>query len=252
MSKLIILGTSNAIPSSEHENTHMVLVGKDRTVLIDCPGNPIVRLEKAGVDLNQISDLILTHFHPDHVSAAPLLLLDMWLVGRKTPLHIYGLQYTLDRFEQLMGFYGWQYWPNFYPVEFHRLPAEELTEVLACPEFRLLASPVNHVLPTIGLRFEFNHQGKIMAYSCDPEPCEQVLRLAAGADVLIHEAAGAGRGHSSAEQAGTIARQAEVARLLLIHYPTGKFATGDPTAEARTAFPGDVAMAQDFMELDFG
>lgn len=252
MSKVIILGTSNAIPSAEHENTHMVIVGSQRTVLVDCPGNPIVRLERAGIELGQITDVVLTHFHPDHVSGAPLLLLDMWLEGRKDVLHLYGLEYTLDHLEALMGFHGWKHWPNFFPVEFHRLPAEELTEVLTCPDFRVRASPVNHVMPTIGLRFEFDHEGKTMAYSCDTEPCQQVVRLAAGADVLIHEAAGAGRGHSSPEQAGAIARQAEVARLLLIHYPTGKHAAGDPAAEARKSFPGEVGLAQDFMQLDFG
>ncbi len=251
MSKVIILGTSNAIPSAEHENTHMAIVGEERTVLVDCVGDPIVRLEKAGIELNQITDLVLTHFHPDHVSGAPLLLLDMWLEGRRKPLRLHGLQYTLDRLEDLMGFYGWKFWPDFYPVEFHRVPADEMTEVLTCADFRVLASPVHHVLPTIGLRFEFDHTHQTMTYSCDTEPCDEVVRLAAGADLLIHEAAGAARGHSSAEQAGAIARQAEVARLLLIHYPTGKHASGDPAAEARKTFPGDVGLAQDFMELDF-
>lgn len=252
MSKVIILGTSNAIPSAEHENTHMAIVGEERTVLVDCVSNPIVRLEKAGIELDQITDLVLTHFHPDHVSGAPLLLLDMWLAGRRKPLRLHGLEYTLDRLEDLMGFYGWKFWPDFYPVEFHRVPGEEMTEVLTCADFRVLASPVRHVLPTIGLRFEFDHTHRTMAYSCDTEPCDEVVRLAAGVDILIHEAAGEALGHSSAEQAGSIARQAEVARLLLIHYPTGKYASGDPAAEARRTFPGDVGLAQDFMELDFG
>ncbi len=251
MPKVIILGTSNAIATPDHENTHMVVVGRQRTVLIDCVSSPVVRLEKAGIDLHQITDLVLTHFHPDHVSGAPLLLLDMWLAGRRKPLHIHGLAYTLDRLQDLMGFYGWEHWPDFFPIDFHRLPAQELTEVLDCPDFRVLATPVKHVLPTIGLRFEFDHAGSTMAYSCDTEPCQEVVRLAAGANVLIHEAAGQARGHSSPEQAGTIARQAEVARLLLIHYPTGKYASGDPVAEARKTFPGDVGLAQDFMELDF-
>ncbi len=44
MPKLIFLGTSNAIPAMDHENTHMVLVGSDRVVLIDTGHNPIIRL----------------------------------------------------------------------------------------------------------------------------------------------------------------------------------------------------------------
>jgi ribonuclease Z len=77
------------------------------------------------------------------------------------------------------------------------------------------------------------------------------VRLSEGADVLIHEAAGESMGHSSAQQAGEIARRAEVGRLLLIHYPTGKYAKGDLVAEAHSAFPGEVALAKDFMVLDF-
>ncbi len=50
MAKLIFLGTSNAIPDENHENTHMVVVGKQRIVLIDCVNSAILRLQKVGVD----------------------------------------------------------------------------------------------------------------------------------------------------------------------------------------------------------
>jgi ribonuclease BN (tRNA processing enzyme) len=70
------------------------------------------------------------------------------------------------------------------------------------------------------------------------------VRLSEGADVLIHEATGKSAGHSSA-------KQAEVGRLYLIHYPTGKFAKGDLVAEAQTTFHGAIALAKDFMTLDF-
>ncbi len=251
MSRVIILGSSNAIPSMEHENTHMVVVGKERTVLVDCVSNPILRLEKAGLDFNELTDLILTHFHPDHVSGVPLLLMDMWLMGRRKPLNVYGLHHTLDRVESLMSSYGWAEWPNFFPVSFCRLPGQEMTPVLECPDFRIFCSPVRHLLPTVGLRFEFNHNNKTMAYSCDTEPCAQVVRLAQGVDVLIHEAAGAARGHSSAEQAGEIASRSEAGALYLIHYPTGKYATGDAVQEAARKYQGPVKLAEDFMVLDF-
>jgi ribonuclease Z len=126
-----------------------------------------------------------------------------------------------------------------------------MTSVIDCQDFRIFSSPVRHLLPTIGLRFEFNHANKIMAYSCDTEPCAQVVRLAEGADTLIHEAAGASRGHSSAAQAGEIASQAEVGKLYLIHYPTGKNETADLVAEAHMRYQGPVSLAEDFMELDF-
>jgi ribonuclease Z len=251
MTKLVFLGSSNAVPSENHENTHMALVGDKSTLLIDCPGNPVIRLPKAGIEFDQINDLILTHFHPDHVGGVPLLLMDMWLLGRRHPLNIYGLAHTLERIENLMIAFGWKHWPNFYPVHFHNLPEEELTPVLETEEFRVFASPVRHLIPTIGLRVEFLDTGKNLAYSCDTEPCAEVVRLGSGVDVLVHEAAGASRGHTSARQAGEIAQRAEASNLYLIHYDTYHGVQDSLLEEARETFSGKVALASDFMEVPF-
>ena len=251
MPKVIILGSSNAVPTMGSENTHMVIVGDERVLLVDSVSNPILRLEQAGLDCNDLTDIITTHFHPDHVSGIPLLLMDMWLMGRQKPLDIYGLHYTLDRLEGLMGFYNWSEWPNFFPVVFHRLPSREMAPVLDCSDFVVHASPVHHMIPNIGLRIEFKLSQKTMVYSCDTEPCDEVVRLSEGADVLIHEATGESPGHSSAKQAGEIAQKAEVGELYLIHYPTGKYAKSDLIAEAHTVFSGDVTLAKDFMILNF-
>jgi ribonuclease Z len=251
MPKLIILGSSNAVADETHENTHMVLQGSERTILIDCVNNPILRLRRVGVDFNALTDLILTHFHPDHVSGVPLLLMNMWLLGRRRPLDIYGLSHTLERVEDLMGFYDWATWPNFFPVAFHRLPQEAKTLLLESTEFRVTASPVCHLLPTIGLRIEMLPSGKALAYSCDTEPCPQVVDLAAGVDLLIHEASGASPGHTPAAQAGRIAREAAAKALCLIHYPTGSFETQSLVPLAQQNFSGEVFLAQDWMEIEF-
>lgn len=249
MPKIVILGSSNAIPDPQHENTHLLVVSEERTVMIDCAANPILRLQQAGIDVHALSDLILTHFHPDHVSGVPLLLMNMWLMGHRRQLNVYGLHHTLDRIEKLMGFYNWSEWPDFFPVAFYRLPAGEMTTVIDDTNLQIFSSPVRHLLPTIGLRIEFKSVQKVVAYSCDTEPCAQVIRLAEGADVLLHEASGAQSGHSSAAQAGDIARQAEVGELYLIHYPTGSYQTGDLLAEARQRYNGPVKLATDFMVI---
>ena len=247
MPKLVVLGCAHAIPDENHENTHLALIGEHRRVLIDCVGNPVVRLKQAGVDINSLTDLFLTHFHPDHVSGVPSLLMSMWLLGRRTPLDIYGLHYTLDRIEKLMGFYEWDQWPDFFPTVFHRLPSEQMTLALDCDEFRIFTSPVNHLIPTVGLRIEATQSKRVLAYSCDTEPCEAVVELAAGAEILIHEATGEHQGHSSASQAGGVAAQAEVRDLYLIHYdPQAK----DLIGMAKKEFPGPIFLAEDFMEIN--
>lgn len=251
MPKLIILGSSNSIPDENHDNTHMVLIGNNSTVLVDCANNPLLRLKKVGVDFNQLTEIILTHFHPDHVSGIPLLLMDMWLLGRKRPLQIYGLKYTLDRMEDLMGFYGWATWPKFFPVTFNQLPDSENVLVINNEEFMVHSSLVHHMIPCIGLRMENKSNGKVVAYSSDTEPCHQVVRLAEKADVLIHEAAGKVRGHSSASQAGEIAKKAKVKELILIHYPTGENSTNQLIPDAKLNFDGKVILAEDFLTLNF-
>ena len=52
MAKLKILGTSSAVPHEDHLNTHFILEGENNTVLIDCIGNQTIRLERAGIVLD--------------------------------------------------------------------------------------------------------------------------------------------------------------------------------------------------------
>jgi len=251
MPKLIFLGTSNAIPDESHENTHMAVVGEDHFLLIDCVNNPIVRMKQAGLNIHELTDLLLTHFHPDHVSGVPSLLMNSWLLGRTNPLNIYGLESTVERMGKMMEFYEWDSWPNFFPVSFHKVPNKELASVLDNKDFRVFSSPVHHMVPAIGLRIEFHASGQVAAYSCDTEPCQEVVRLGRAADVLVHEATGASFGHTSAAQAGEVASQAGAKKLYLIHYRTGGFDPRSLVEEARSTFSGQVCLAEDFMELDF-
>ncbi len=251
MGKITVLGSASAVPDEQHENTHFLLQADERNILIDCAGNPIQRLSRVGVDPDSITDIILTHFHPDHVSGVPMLLMGMWLLGRQAAIHIYGLDETVERMEAMMDLYYWKNWPDFYPVHFHGVAEEENSVVLVTDGLRIFASPVRHLIPTIGLRIEFPKIGKRMAYSCDTQPCPSVVRLAEGVDVLFHEAGGPFVGHTSPLQAGEIARQAGAKSLYLIHYPIRGEETGNFVADAKKLFDGPVYLAEDLMTLEF-
>jgi ribonuclease Z len=251
MAKIIILGSSNAIADETHENAYLIIVGRMRKVLVDSPHNPILRLKKVGIGFRDITDLVLTHFHPDHVSGIPLLLMDMWLRGRKRPLNIYGLPHALNRLENLMDAFSWENWPDFFPVKFKRLPPKGINPLLDCEDFSISASQVCHMIPTIGLRVEFKASKRVVTYSCDTAPCQEVIDLAQNADVLIHEASGAFMGHTSAAQAADVATKAGAKELYLIHYPTGDFWQGNLLRDARSRFAGKVALAEDLMTFDF-
>jgi ribonuclease Z len=249
MPELVILGSGAAIPSAQHHNTYMALVDPEGVILIDCSGTPTLRLEQAGITLDQITDIILTHFHPDHVGGLPLLLMNMWLAGRKKALRIYGLHHTLERVEDLMGFYHWEDWPQFFPVAFHRLPEQEAIAVLNRKGVAISCSPVCHIVPTIGLRMEFDDGRFSVSYSSDTEPCQSVRTLASGVDILIHEATGASVGHSTAAQAVEVATQAGVAELYLIHYPPDDKQHLNQITGGQYGFAGRIMLAQDLMRI---
>jgi ribonuclease Z len=251
MPKVVVLGSSNAIPHKDHDNTHLVVVGNNRTMLIDCGSNPLIRLAQVNIGFEDVTDLILTHFHADHVSGVPLYLMNMWLLGRQRDLNIYGLDYTIDRLEKLMDLHSWSTWSNLFQVNIHRIPEQEMTPVFKGEEWNVFASPVHHLIPNIGLRIEFTKTQKVFSYSGDTEPCPEVVLLAKGADLLLHEAAGASQGHSSAYQAGKIATEADAKSLYLIHYPTGQHSAQSLVSEAGKSFNSRVTLAKDFMELDF-
>lgn len=251
MAKLIFLGTADAIPDEDHENTHLAILGDERKILVDCPGTPVVRLHKAGIEILKITDLFITHFHPDHVNGIPNFLLNSWLLKRKGLLNIYGNKDVIQHTNQLMDLFKWRDWENFFPIDFHTLPDDEMVSVFESREFNVYSSPVHHVIPNNGIRVEFSSSGKVLVYSSDTEPCDEVVRLAVGADVLIHEAAGTGKGHTSAREAGRIAKRAGVERLFLIHYSNRLKDIQSLVAEAEEIFPGPVKLAKDLMELEF-
>lgn len=251
MAKLIFLGTAAAVADTKHENTHLAIVTENRLLLIDCPGNPVVRMQQVGFNLtNRLTDLLLTHFHPDHVSGFPLLLQTLWLLGRSEPLHVYGLDFTIHQAQRLFNLYDWETWTDLFPLVYHNIPEEEMYMALDTNELRLYTSPASHYLPTLASRVELASGQFSVAYSCDTRPCQAVTRLAEGVDILIHEATGAHTGHSSAAQAGEVARQAGAKSLYLIHYPVWE---SDPTPlvrDAKAEFDGEVHLAQDYQVVN--
>jgi ribonuclease Z len=254
MARLIILGSAAIVPDIEHDNSHMVLQGEESVVLIDCGSNPIARLRKVGIHHDQLTDMILTHFHPDHVLGVPILLNNMWLLGRRRALRVYGLHHCLNRVEDMMLMFTWDEWPDFFPVAFHKILQRGGQLLLENNDFRITSWPVRHYVPTIGLRVENKRSGFVTAYSCDTAPTGTLLELGRNADLFIHEAAGDdGIGHSSARQAGEIAAEAGAKRLMLIHYEVfgreGPVDTSHLLEEAQAVFDGPVAIAEDFMTV---
>ena len=128
------------------------------------------------------------------------------------------------------------------------------------------------VFPAFGFRFD-TPDGSVV-FSGDTGPCENVVTLARGADVLVHEVIDVDRlservdrlpnaeavrnhlagSHSSPEQVGAIATQAGVRTLVLSHLVPGDL---DPTVEeweaaVRPHFAGEVVCGIDLDEFALG
>lgn len=254
MAQIVILGSAAAVNDAQHDYTHFLLQGEEDTpILVDAGSNPLGKIKNLGVDDESLQDVILTHFHPDHVAGIPNMMMMMWLLGRKAPLRIYGLHHCLNRIEDTMEAYGWQEWPNFFPISFQRISQRNDAALLENKDFRIRAFPVRHYdVPTIGMRVENKHNGRVLAYSCDTMYFPGLLEIAADADILIHEAAGDdGFGHSSARQAGEVAQQAGAKALYLIHYQVWNADPAPLVDEAAAKFDGPVYLCKDYDEIAF-
>jgi ribonuclease Z len=147
--------------------------------------------------------------------------------------------------------FAWDTWPDFFPVPPHRVLERSGAPVLENDDFRITAFPTRHFIPTIGLRIENKRSGRVLAYSCDTEPISAIVDLARNADILIHEAAGEGFGHSSARQAGEIASKAGAKALYLIHYQVWNTDPAPLVDEAAQTFSGPIALCRDYDEYEF-
>jgi ribonuclease Z len=229
----------------------LAIEGQQGFFLVDCGGNPLLRIQLANLKLDRFLGLILTHFHPDHVATVPILLMDTWLLGREAPLPIYGLDDVVERYHKLMDLFRRDEWPGFFETPCQIVQEKLGALVLENDDFLITAAPVDHVVPNMGLRIESKRSGGVVAYSSDTAPCDTVVELAQDADILIHEAAEPTPGHSSAAQAGEIAHRAGAGRLVLVHYRPAPHKYTRWLEDAAQAFGGPVELGQDLKVYEF-
>ncbi len=255
MPHVILLGTGAALSDANRENTYLVVRGQHTSILIDCAGSPTQRLQRIGVPLEQVDHIIATHHHPDHIYGLSVLLMDLWLHGRKNVLHLYGLDESLSAIKSIMHAFEWERWREhgFYPVEFHVIPNQPSEWNIPSAEFTISSAPTQHLIPTIAVRIASVASKRAIVYSSDTMVCDEVALLAKGAEILFHESTTVHEslvGHSSAAQAGVQARRADAKRLVLVHLPPG----GDVSALASAAgstYGRPVVVGADFDQFEF-
>ena len=250
MGEVVVLGSACALPSAERENTYLAVRGNNGAILIDCGGGPIRRLRQAGIDPTELQCMIATHHHPDHIYGVPALILGMWMMGRTRGLDIYGPLKAVSAVASLLDVLDTRDWPGLFGTTFHAVQLTERFLLLETDDFVICATPVAHMVACIALRFESKKTGRVMVYSSDTEPCDSLVRLGEGADLLLHEATGVEKGHSSPAQAGTVAQAMGAKRLILLHLPSvGEERDWQRAAERE--FSGPVGIAHDLDVFSF-
>lgn len=87
--KLTITGSGSGKPTAGKNLSSLLLQNKEQLFLIDC-GEPAARiLAERSLDSNQISAIIITHFHPDHSSGIYMVLQLLHIKKRRKNLRIY-------------------------------------------------------------------------------------------------------------------------------------------------------------------
>ncbi len=247
-SRLILLGSASSVPSITRDNTCLVWHGPAMAVLLDCGGSPLQKLQRADVPLADLYHVILTHRHADHLYGLPALLQGLWLCQRREALSIWGPAEALDAARRIMDAVGWAGWAGMFPVIWHPVTAPGQETLFTEPGLTVRVAPGAHSVPSLAVRLEDHRTGGVAVYSSDTEPCAAIVTLARGADLLVHEAtflSAAPAGHSTAAQAGQVAQQAGVGRLVLAHISPWQ---DDPEAlrrSAQAAFAGPVDVGQD-------
>jgi ribonuclease Z len=219
MATLHLLGTGSANSTPDRTTTMLAVHQNGSTMLIDCGGDVIQRLLAADVPLDSIEGMIVTHEHPDHVSGFPLFIEKLWLAERDRPIAVYGIRPAIAQARRCWDAFNTSMWTGIPPIIWTEVDHRDHAPVLSDANWTITASPGVHGAPVVGLRIECRASGGIVTYSCDTEPCDSIQNLASGATLLVHEANGEGKGHTSAAQAARVARTAGAERLVLVHLP---------------------------------
>jgi ribonuclease BN (tRNA processing enzyme) len=278
--RLILLGTAGGPrPGLLRHAPAQVIIAGGTPYVIDCGNGVAWQLVRAGVVLNRLRHVFLTHQHSDHNADYGNLLLLAWSVGLATPVDTYGPP-PIDKMTRLfleLNDYDIQTRikdegrPPLAPL-IHVHEFSQPGVVLDDGTVKVTAALVDHppVVPAFAYRFDAADRSIVI--SGDTAPCDRLVALARGADLLVHEALylpavdallarvpNAVRlrehllaSHTTVEDAAKIAAAAGVKTLVLSHLvPADDPEVTDALliAAAQPHFAGRIVVGQDLMAL---
>ncbi len=251
--KITILGTGTATPVLKRNASGLVVAAARSLILIDLGPGTLRRMCEAGVDFKTIDLILVTHFHPDHVSdLAPFLFASNYAYGpfRKEPFFLIGPTGLERLYAGLMGMYGHWIIPTGERLSIKELHSQA-ADFFVSGDLMIRSVPAAHSHPALSYRLEA--EGSSLTVSGDTDMSENLVELARGTDVLICECSMPDgskiSGHLTPSEAGISAQRAEAKKLVLTHfYPPCDDV--DVVRQASKTFSGEIIRAEDLMVLD--
>jgi ribonuclease BN (tRNA processing enzyme) len=244
--QVTIVGWSGSFPGPDSPASCYLIDAGDFRMVLDL-GNGAVGALQRYTGLSDVDAICLSHLHSDH--CIDMLGYSVYQNyhpdGPRPRIPVYGPGGTQDRLARALG------------AE-HRGMADAFEFTTLAPgtieigPLRVTTGHMNHPVETFGFRIE--HAGKILAYSADTGPTDELVRLAAGADLLLSEASFVDGPelptglHLTARQAAEHAARAEAGELVLTHL----VAWNDSAVsleQASEAFAGPLRLASSGLRL---
>ena len=278
--RLILLGTGGGPrPRKTVASSSQVIVANGVAYVVDCGDGVARQMVSAGVPVTTLRHIFITHHHSDHNADYGNLMLLAWAAGLHTRVDTWGpppIQRMTKLFLEMSA-------PDINtrvadeghsPLAplIHAHEVEGAGAVMHDANLKVTAAVVPHPLVKLALAYRFDSSDRSIVISGDTAPSDSLIRLAQGADVLVHEAmympavdrivartpnaSGLRQhlvaSHTSVEDAGRIARDAGVKTLVLSHLaPADDPAVTDQNwiDGARMHFRGTVIVGKDLMEI---
>ena len=264
--RVILLGTGTPNPEPEHSGPAVAVVSGDRVYIVDAGPGVVRRAAQAGIRMEQLKRVFLTHLHSDHTVGLPDLIFTPAVTGRQDALELYGPPGLAAMTKSIL-----KAWREDMDIRLHGLePAVAAAYVVHAHEekagevYRDAATVVTAIAVTHGawkhaFGYKFVTGGKTIVISGDTTFNENLMQAAKGCDILVHEfysqKGWEGRTpawqryhaafHTSAIDVGRLAAAANAKKVVLYHeLPMGQTAD-EVVEEVRQHYRGDVVYGKD-------